>query len=125
MMRARIGVMSEAMIRERMLSIVKGEYKPASNEPKVWFTSLNAVSQLLCEENRKLLKTIKNERPETVTELAELTGRKKSNLSGTLKSLAAKGFMKLEKKGRIVTPIAIYTDFEIVVVDDFRSLKAA
>ena len=124
-MRARIGVMSEAMIRERMLSIVKGEYKPASNEPKVWFTSLNAVSQLLCEENRKLLKTIKNERPETVTELAELTGRKKSNLSGTLKSLAAKGFMKLEKKGRIVTPIAIYTDFEIVVVDDFRSLKAA
>lgn len=124
-MRARIGVMSEAMIRERMLSIVKGEYKPASNEPKVWFTSLNAISQLLCEENRTLLKTIKNERPETVTELAELTGRKKSNISVTLKSLAAKGFIKLEKKGRFVTPIAIFTDFEIIVVDDFRSLKAA
>ena len=124
-MRARIGVMSEAMIRERMLSIVKGEYKPASNEPKVWFTSLNAISQLLCEENRTLLKTIKNERPETVTELAELTGRKKSNISVTLKSLAAKGFIKLEKNGRFVTPIAIFTDFEIIVVDDFRSLKAA
>jgi predicted transcriptional regulator len=124
-MRARIGVMSEAMIRERMLSIIKGEYKPASNEPKVWFTSLNAISQLLCEENRTLLKTIKNERPETVTELTELTGRKKSNISVTLKSLAAKGFIKLEKNGRFVTPIAIFTDFEIIVVDDFRSLKAA
>ncbi|HIF9256009.1 TPA: transcriptional regulator [Photobacterium damselae] len=124
-MRARIGVMSEMMIRERMLSIVKGAYKPAPNEPKVWFTSLNAVSQLLCEENRELLKIIKHERPETVTELSEITGRKKSNLSNTLKALTAKGFMKLEKKGRTVKPIALYTDFEIVIVDDFRSLKAA
>lgn len=124
-MRARIGVMSEMMIRERMLSIVKGTYKPAPNEPKVWFTSLNAVSQLLCEENRELLKIIKYERPETVTELSEITGRKKSNLSNTLKALTAKGFMKLEKKGRTVKPIALYTDFEIVIVDDFRSLKAA
>lgn len=124
-MRARIGVMSEIMIRERMLSIVKGEYKPAQNEPKVWFTSLNAVSQLLCEENRKLLKTIKNERPETITELVELTGRKKSNLSVTLKSLAAKGFITLEKTSRTVKPVAIFTDFEIVVVDDYRSLRVA
>lgn len=124
-MRARIGVMSEAMIRERMISIVKGEYKPASDEPKVWFTSLNAVSQLLCEENRELLKLVKNERPETITELSELTGRKKSNLSNTLRSLAEKGFVNLEKKGRIVTPVAIYTDFEIIVIDNFRTLQVA
>jgi predicted transcriptional regulator len=124
-MRARIGVMSEAMIRERMISIVKGEYKPASDEPKVWFTSLNAVSQLLCEENRELLKLVKNERPETITELSELTGRKKSNLSNTLRSLAEKGFVNLEKKGRRVTPVAIYTDFEIIVIDNFRTLQVA
>jgi predicted transcriptional regulator len=118
-MRARIGVMPEKMIRERMVSIVKGEYKAASDEPKVWFSSLNALAQLLCEENRKLLKVMKNERPETITDLAKITGRKKSNLSNTLKSLASKGFIKLEKNGSTVMPIALYTEFEIVIVDNY------
>lgn len=124
-MRARIGVMSEKMIRERMLSIVKGEYKAASDEPKVWFSSLNALAQLLCEENRKLLKIMKKERPETITDLANITGRKKSNLSNTLKSLASKGFIQLEKHGNTVKPVALYTDFEIVVVDNYLDYKAA
>lgn len=37
-MKARIGVMSEELIRKRILSIAAGAYQPQENEPKVWFT---------------------------------------------------------------------------------------
>lgn len=128
-MKARIGVMSEELIRMRILSIAAGTYKPQENEPKVWFTSLHAVSQLLCDENRELLKIMKHERPETISELSELSGRKLSNISKTLKTLSMKGFVKLEKSGRTVKPIAVYTDFEIIAGDKidtmFQSLKVA
>lgn len=38
----RIGIMPEEQIRTRMLAIAQGKYKPSENEPKVWFTSLDA-----------------------------------------------------------------------------------
>ena len=114
-MKARIGIMSEALIRMRLLAIAKGEYTPKSNEPKVWYTSLNAVSQILRPENIELLRLIDAERPESLTQLAELTGRAKSNLSNTLKSLAGKGFVRMEQgKGKSLKPVALFTDFEIV-----------
>ncbi|MCD9496702.1 MULTISPECIES: MarR family transcriptional regulator [Photobacterium] len=119
-MKARIGVMSEEMLRKRTIAIVKGEYKPASDEPKVWFTSLNAVAQLFCDENQRLLQIIDEYRPETITELAELTGRQKTNLSETLKKLATKGFVRLEKQGKAVRPIAIFTSCEIIVENAYE-----
>lgn len=115
-MKARIGIMSEQLLRARVLAIAQGKYKPAEDEPKVWYTSLNAVSQILNPENIALLRLIDTERPDSVTSLAELSGRKKSNLSNTLKSLCEKGFVRLEKgEGRNIKPVALYTDFEIVI----------
>ena len=75
-MKARIGIMSEQLVRARVLAIAQGKYKPAKDEPKVWYTSLNAVSQILNPENIALLRLIDTERPESVTALAELSGRK-------------------------------------------------
>ena len=34
-----IGILPQERIRERMLAIAKGEYKPKPGEPKIWFTS--------------------------------------------------------------------------------------
>lgn len=114
-MKAKIGIMSEALIRIRLLAIAKGEYTPKPDEPKVWYTSLNAISQILRPENIELLRFIDAERPESLTQLAELTGRAKSNLSNTLKSLAEKGFIRMEQgKGKSLKPVALFTDFEIV-----------
>lgn len=114
-MKARIGVMPEELIRSRLLAMAQGAYVPAENEPKVWYTSLNAISQLLCPDNIQLLRLIDAEKPESLTELAELTGRAKSNLSTTLKALRDKGFLRLEKqKGKTIKPVALFTDFEIV-----------
>jgi hypothetical protein len=33
-----IGIMPQDKIRERVLSIARGDYKPKSGEPKIWFT---------------------------------------------------------------------------------------
>ncbi|HFE7519786.1 TPA: MarR family transcriptional regulator [Salmonella enterica subsp. enterica serovar Newport] len=118
-MKALIGVMPEEQIRKRMLAIAKGEYTPAAGEPKIWFTSVNAVAQVLSNENIALLRQMDEQRPETLTELAELAGRQKSNLSVTLKTLAKYGFIRLEKNGRTVKPVAIFTDFDIRVSRDF------
>jgi len=114
-MKARIGIMSEELIRIRLLAIAQGKYSPKENEPKIWYTSFNAVSQLLRPENIALLRLINSEKPESLTQLSALTGRAKSNLSNTLKALNEKGFVRLEPgKGRSLKPMAVFTDFEIV-----------
>ena len=114
-MKARIGIMSEKLIRMRLLAIAQGKYKPQQNEPKVWYTSINAISQILRPENIELLRLMDSERPESLTQLSELTGRAKSNLSNTLKNLSEKGFVRLEQgSGKSMRPVALFTDFEIV-----------
>lgn len=67
-----------------MLAIAKGEYKPSRNEPKIWFTSMKSLSEVLSDENRALLNVIRDKQPDSITSLATLTGRKTSNLSRTL-----------------------------------------
>ncbi|MBU2882831.1 MarR family transcriptional regulator [Psychrosphaera sp. B3R10] len=120
-MKARIGIMPEKLIRMRVLAIAQGKYKPAKDEPKVWYTSFNAISQVLNPENVALLRLIDDERPQSVTELAEISGRKKSNLSNTLKALSEKGFVRMEQgEGRSLKPVALYTDFEITTMKELE-----
>jgi predicted transcriptional regulator len=88
-------------------------------EPKIWFTSINAVGQILSNDNIALLRVIDEQKPETITELAEIAGRKKSNLSVTLKTLHSYGFVRLEKQGRSVKPVALFTDFDIQIKQGF------
>lgn len=120
-MKARIGIMPEKLIRMRVLAIAQGKYKPAEDEPKVWYTSFNAISQVLNPENVALLRLIDDERPQSVTELADISGRKKSNLSNTLKALSEKGFVRMEQgEGRSLKPVALYTDFEITTMKELE-----
>lgn len=114
-MKALIGVMPEEIIRKRVLSIAKGEYQPQECEPKVWFTSMIALAQVLSNENIALLRLMDKQKPETISELAALSGRHISNLSTTLKTLNSHGFVDFEKIGRSVKPKALFTDFEIIV----------
>ena len=111
----KIGIMPEPLVRARMVAIAKGQYSATKDEPKLWFSSINAVAQVLRTENIDLLRLIKDRNPQSMTELAKLSGRQKSNLSTTLKSLSLKGFVKLEKMpSNRVKPIALHTDFEII-----------
>ncbi len=98
-----VGIASYQEMKSRAMAIARGDYKPKRGEPKVWFPSLEAFAGVLSEGNRELLQIIVDNQPESMTELAELSGRKPSSLSRTLKSMAHYGLIDLQKdsKGRI------------------------
>ncbi len=109
-----IGIMSQEKIRERMLAIAKGEYKPKPGEPKIWFTSMKSLAEVLSDENRALLKTIRDVRPESISGLAVITGRKPGNLSRTLKTMSNYGIVEMRRENRHVRPIVKATEFQIL-----------
>lgn len=109
-----IGIMRQEKIRERVLSIARGEYKPKPNEPKVWFNSMKSLAEVLSDDNRALLHVIMETKPESISALAEFTGRKPSNLSRTLKTMSNYGIVELKREQNHVRPVAKATEFRIV-----------
>lgn len=109
-----IGILSQEKIRERVLAIARGSYKPRPNEPKVWFTSMKSLAEVLSDENRALLHVIMETQPESISALAEVTGRKPSNLSRTLKTMSNYGIVELRRERNQVRPVAKATEFRIV-----------
>jgi predicted transcriptional regulator len=109
-----IGILPQARIRARKLAIARGEYTPKPSEPKIWFTSMRSLAEVLSDENRALLKVIQEAKPDSIATLAELTGRKPSNLSRTLKTMANYGLVEMERRNRRVRPIVKGTSFRIV-----------
>jgi predicted transcriptional regulator len=86
-----------------------------NDEPTVWFTSMASLAAVLSDDNRALLRTIHDKRPKSLTELAELTGRKVPNLSRTLRTMAGYGLVELHRNVRDVQPTALATDFLVVL----------
>ena len=111
-----IGIMPQARIRARMLAIAKGEYKPKPGEPKIWFTSMCSVAEVLSDDNRALLQMIRETRPESLAELAERTGRQPGNLSRTLKKMADYGLVEMKPGagGRKMRPVVKAEEFRIL-----------
>ncbi len=95
-----IGIADYDRMKERTMAIARGELKPARREPKVWFTSIESFAKVLSGRNQELLALIAREKPGSVTELAELAGRKKSNLSRTLKTMSRYGLVELTEGER-------------------------
>ena len=111
----RIGIMPQQRIRARMLAIARGEYKPRPSDPKIWFTSMRSLAEVLSDENRALLKVIVDAQPESISSLAEMTGRKPGNLSRTLKTMSNYGLVEMQRNKNQVKPIAKATAFQICI----------
>jgi len=109
-----IGIMPQDRIRERVLAIARGEHKSGPQEPKIWFTSMKSLAEVLSDDNRALLHVIVNTQPESISALAEATGRKVSNLSRTLKTMSIYGIVELKRERNQVRPIANATEFRII-----------
>ena len=108
-----IGIMPQEKIRARVLAIAKGKYKPKEGEPKIWFTSMRSLAEVLSDENRALLRVIRDAKPASLAALAQMTGRKPSNLSRTLKTLANYGVVEIRREKKVIRPIAKATEFLI------------
>ena len=109
-----IGIMPQEEIRERIYAIARGKYKPKSTEPKIWFTSMKSLAEVLSDDNRALLHVIKNSQPDSISTLAEMTGRKPGNLSRTLKTMSNYGLVEMRREKNHVRPIVKTTDFKIM-----------
>jgi predicted transcriptional regulator len=110
----KIGILPQDKMRARVLAIARGEYKPKAGEPKVWFTSMKSLAEVLSDDNRALLRVIADTAPASIAALAEATGRKPGNLSRTLKTMSHYGIVDLKRERNLVRPVAMATEFRIV-----------
>lgn len=110
----KVGIATLEQYKKRTMAIARGEYTPQPNEPKVWFQSLETMSQVLSDKNRALLAVIVETQPDSLNELAERTGRAKSNLSRTLKTMERYGLVHFEEgPGRQIAPRVDYSGVEL------------
>ena len=109
-----IGIMPQDQIRQRVLAIARGDYKPKASEPKIWFTSMKSLAEVLSDDNRALLRVIAETEPESISALAQTTGRKPGNLSRTLKTMSNYGIVDLRRERNVVRPVVKATEFRIV-----------
>jgi predicted transcriptional regulator len=112
----KVGILSREEFKRRTIAIAKGEYKPRKDEPKIWFESLQSFAQVLSDDNRLLLHIIEEQKPKSIRELEELSGRKKSNLSRTLHTMADYGIIDLvRQQARELTPLVKATRFNLEI----------
>jgi len=112
----RVGIATYDEMKARTIAIARGLLEPTSDDPKVWFTSAEAFARVLSDRNRSLIQIIAESAPESLAQLAELTGRQKSNLSRTLKTMARYGLVKVERGPRgSVIPRVTYKRISLVL----------
>jgi predicted transcriptional regulator len=116
-MKHRTGTFEE--FKDYTVAVARGERRVDPREPKIWcepveagadravrFASLEAGAKLLSAKNRTLLRAIAERKPQSVSELAALTGRAEQNVLRTLNKLAAAGVIRLDKgAGRARRPV--------------------
>jgi predicted transcriptional regulator len=108
------GIASYEEMRARMMVVARGERRITAREPKVWFTSTESFAKVLSAGNRELLRVIGEKAPRSLDELASITGKAKSNLSRTLRTMEGYGLVRLERgeRGRI-TPRVMHDRVEL------------
>ncbi len=113
MKKLQVGIMSRDKFQSRAIEIASGRYKPKKNEPKIWFSSIKSLCEVLNENNMRLLKIIDEQKPQSIKELATLSKREPGNLSRTLNTMARYGIIEMKKIGKSSRPIAKALDFNI------------
>lgn len=112
----KIGIATVEEYKNRTMAIARGELRPSPQDPKIWFTSIESAAKLLSQPNRELLALIAREKPDSLAELADRSGRAKSNLSRTLKTMERYGLVRLQKGRRgAVAPRVAYKDIRLDV----------
>ena len=103
----RVGIADYEQMKARTMAIALGRRRRAPGDPNVWFTSIESFARVLSAGNREVLRIIAEKVPESLGELARLTGREKSNLSRTLKTMAGYGLVSLKRgeRGRITPTV--------------------
>ena len=89
----------------RILIDAKGETQ------QIWFRSLASLAAVLSDENRRLPRLIYEKPPKLLTELAEFSRRKVSNVSHISRLMAGYGLASLQLNVREVQPTVLAVEF--------------
>ena len=109
-----IGIAPREYVHRRMLDIAKGARRRGPDEPRVWFTSAEALARVLSKKNMLLIEAIRSTGPASVTELAERVSRTKTNVLRSLKTLEQFGIVAFEAgEGGRKAPRLNYDDFRV------------
>lgn len=98
-------IQSHGDLKEEMKSVARGARRAAADAAEPTFNPVGALLRLLTPENRALLAVIRDRKPQSIAELAEMTGRAAPNVVRTLGKLEAVGFvhMKTVKRRKVPT----------------------
>jgi len=88
-----------------MRAVARGDIAAPADAALPSVESAEALLRLLTPDNRGLLRTIRDTRPQSVAELARLTDRAGPNLLRTLAKLEAFGLIEMRAIGRRRIPI--------------------
>jgi predicted transcriptional regulator len=100
-------IISHTALRDEMIAVARGQKPAPAWAGQQSFESVDALIRLLTPENRKLLALIRDRKPQSIAELAEISGRAAPNLTRTLAKLEAVGFVKMTGAARRKIPTAI------------------
>jgi predicted transcriptional regulator len=102
----RYKVQSFQSLRQEMVDVARGKRSAPADAARPSFDSVAVIVGLLTPENRQLLALIRDRKPGSVGELAQLSGRAQPNVTRTLAKLEAAGFVKMTSDGRKKMPSA-------------------
>ncbi|WP_234044341.1 HVO_A0114 family putative DNA-binding protein [Pseudomonas chlororaphis] len=81
----------------------------------LWFESMAALAEVLNDDSRALLRTVRESQPASVCALAEATGLEPGRLMRTLRMLANYGLVDFVGEGERVRPVVNATSYRIVM----------
>lgn len=105
----------ESTVQKRCVIGIKGQTPDPDFPVDIWFDSLKSLANVLSKENQQLLKVIAEQQPQSVTELAMLTGRAVSNVSRTLKTLGKYKLVEMQSTKNMLRPTVTHQEFLVVV----------
>ena len=105
-MMSRYKIQSHKGLRDEMKAVARGERPAPADAAQPSFEFAEVLLRLLTPENRKLLRIIRDEQPQSVAELARLSDRAEPNLLRTLGKLEAFGLIEMQSQGRRRIPVS-------------------
>jgi predicted transcriptional regulator len=97
-----------------MDAAIRGE-EVTPEEPQYSFTSFEAFRKAMTPQRFALLKIIREKQPESIKELAAITGRDMKNISEDVKALVEMDLLELERHGKNKAPRLSYEGFRLEV----------
>ncbi len=108
-----VKIQGHAALRKEMKAVARGDTAAPKSAGGISFDSVDALLRLLTPQNRALLAVIRDKKPQSIAELAELTGRAAPNLTRTLGKLEAIGFVRLTSVNRRKIPTTAVRSLKI------------